>query len=159
MKDEKTVYASVVNDTHIVAAPTKDLLTGTIARLVGGKAANLKANFKSALSAISPKSSMAFVVTGDAVGRLVPDGAKNNPQFDISKVDAGSFSISIATYAGGVFGAATMSTSSAGGPISSSRTGGVPSDGSGWSASTRSRTPAPTRASRSPFSTRSAMGS
>jgi hypothetical protein len=97
VKGEKTVYASVVKDSLIVAAPTKEMLTGTISRLTAGKGANLKASFKSALATVSPKSAFALVVTSDAVGRLAQQGPLANPQVgnELQKIDGLSLSVSL----------------------------------------------------------------
>ncbi len=67
---EKRVYAALINETTLVAAPSMDALKDAIS---GTPRKAMKANFKSLLKTTSNKQSFSFAATGSALGKLIAD--------------------------------------------------------------------------------------
>lgn len=75
--NEKTIYAGLIGDSVLVAAPTRDALNGTIARVNGGgKAAGLKPGLKTLLQTTNSKQTLSVVATGAAIAK----GIENAPR-------------------------------------------------------------------------------
>lgn len=73
---EKTLFASLIDDKHLVASATKDTIAEVIARNTGAKKAGHKKEFRAVLDATNAKQSLNFAATGNAL----MTGVKNAPK-------------------------------------------------------------------------------
>ncbi len=94
VKNEKTVFASVIRDKHLVAAPTKEQLVGAIGRLTAAKVANFKPSFRATLATLPANPTVSIVATADAFAKMV----KNNPRVPAQVIDQ------LANFEGASFG-------------------------------------------------------
>lgn len=75
VQGEKAVFASLVNDKTLIATASKEALSDAVARSAGTKKSMLKKEFRALLDTTSPKQSLSFVATGNAL----TTAAKNAP--------------------------------------------------------------------------------
>lgn len=95
---EKTIFASLVDDKTLVAAPTKDGLADGIARVNGNKSSQLKANLKAILSTVSDKQSISVALTSGALNnglKEAPIPPNQDATETLKQVDAISLSITL----------------------------------------------------------------
>lgn len=97
-EDEKTIYAGLINDSLLVAAPSREGLNATIARVNGGRAAGIKPALKKLLETTNAKQSFSFVASGDGLAKLA-ESAPQQPggQFGamLQSLDGVAFSITL----------------------------------------------------------------
>ncbi len=97
-EDEKTIYAGLINDSLLVAAPSRDGLNATIARVNGGRAAGIKPALKKLLETTNSKQSFSIVASGEGLAKMA-ESAPQQPggQFGamLQSLEGMAFSISL----------------------------------------------------------------
>lgn len=78
-ENEKTIYAGLISDSLLVAAPTREALTATIARVNGGKSAALKPGLKKLIETTNAKQSFSFVATSEGLAKMAENAPQQNP--------------------------------------------------------------------------------
>jgi hypothetical protein len=95
--NEKTIYAGLIGDSVLVAAPTREALNATITRVKSNEA-TLKPGFKKLLETTSNKQSFSMVTSGTGIAKGL-ENAPRVPGGDIGGLLAGldglSFSITL----------------------------------------------------------------
>lgn len=95
---EKTVFASLISPTTLVAASNKDGLADGISRLGGGKSSKLSSTFKSILPSISDKQSFSVALTSNVLNNGLKEAPipPNQDAVDtLKQIDAISFSVTL----------------------------------------------------------------
>lgn len=80
-ENEKTIYAGLISDSIMVAAPSRDALNATIARINGNKTAALKPAFKQVLATTNKKQSLSIVATAAGIAKMA-ESAPRQPGAD-----------------------------------------------------------------------------
>jgi hypothetical protein len=98
-QNEKTIYAGLINDKVLVAAPTRASLDATIARVTGLRSPGVKPAFKKLLDTTNSKQSFSYVASGKGIAK----GLANMPRVpggdigaSLESLDGLAFSITIA---------------------------------------------------------------
>jgi hypothetical protein len=94
---EKTLFASLVDDKHLVVSVTRDMLAEVVARNSGAKKATLKKEFKTVLDATNAKQSLNFAATGAALTtgvKAAPKAPKGVGEF-LEKINGVSGAVTV----------------------------------------------------------------
>jgi len=100
--EQKTIYAGLVNDSLLVAAPSREALNATIGRVNGGRVAGVKPALKSLLASTNPKQAISIVATGEAITKgmqKAPGGlgkGGGNLGFSAEDLDGITMSVTVA---------------------------------------------------------------
>lgn len=96
--NEKTIYAALISDSLMVAAPSREQLNASIARITANKTPNFRANFKQVLETTNNKQSLSIVASGEGIAKMA-ENAPKQPGGDVAgmlqSIEGMSMSISL----------------------------------------------------------------
>jgi len=96
--ENKTIYASLVSDSLLIAAPTREGLSATINRVNGGRAATVSPAMRSLLGTTNSKQAVSVVATGEGIAKgmeKAPGGLAKGGNLGFSAQDLDGFTLSV----------------------------------------------------------------